>query len=301
MDIGWPEERCIHCLGVPNPDDPDSVMTKGHVIPQSLGGRLYACNECKRCNERAGHGAEVALVGDPAVRSAAESIAEQIPGLIRRMRRRKVFIAQSESGLLVRAAPDDGGGEFKILQTRLPDGSRTASDADVRAEIETTLAHRGFAPERIAEELQRLDGAPPGTAVSIGGEFVIRKGSVGGFGLPYDEPIVPDVALLLIAYRYLAACVDGLVYGAPFDPMREAIASSSPPKLGIWHVEPRWTRSPQPWHGLAIKETQPHVVVYVRLFADLIWLVHFEQIALKRNDCSSYRIQLADGSERLDG
>ena len=298
MDIGWGEERCIHCLGVPNADDPDSVMTKGHVIPQSIGGKLYACNECKRCNERSGHGAEAALVGDPAVRSAAESIAEAIPGLIRRMRQRKVFIAQSESGLLVRAVPDDGS-EFKILQTRQPDGSRTASDADVRAEIETTLARRGFAPGRIAEELRRLDEAPPETPVSIGGEFVIRKSAVGRLGLPYDEPIVPDVTLLLIAYRYLAGCIDGLVYGAAFDPIREAIASNSPPQPGIWHVEPCWTRSPQAWHGLAIKETQPHVVVYVRLFADLIWLVHFERIALKRNDCSPYRIELADGSEHL--
>jgi hypothetical protein len=89
-------------------------------------GKLYACNECKRCNERAGHGAEAALVGDPAVRSAAESIAEEIPWLIRRMRQRKVFIAQSESGLLVGAVRDNGG-EFKILQTSQPDGSRTAS------------------------------------------------------------------------------------------------------------------------------------------------------------------------------
>jgi hypothetical protein len=64
MDIGWREERCIHRLGVPNADDPDSVMTKGHVIPQSIGGKLYACNECKRCNDRAGHGAEAAPVGD---------------------------------------------------------------------------------------------------------------------------------------------------------------------------------------------------------------------------------------------
>jgi len=40
-------------------------MTKGHVIPQSVGGKLFAANECKRCNELFGHGPEAALVGDP--------------------------------------------------------------------------------------------------------------------------------------------------------------------------------------------------------------------------------------------
>lgn len=43
----------------------------------------------------------------------------------------------------------------------------------------------------------------------------------------------------------------------------------------------------------------PDIVVYVRLFADLIWLVHFERIALTWDDCAPYRIELADGSERL--
>jgi hypothetical protein len=46
---------------------------------------------------------------------------------------------------------------------------------------------------------------------------------------------------------------------------------------------------------------RPHVVVYVGLFGDLIWLVYFEQIALKAESCVPYRIDLTDGSERLRG
>jgi hypothetical protein len=299
VDIGWGEERCIICLGTPRSEDPDSVMTRAHVIPQSVGGKLLANNECKRCNQRVGHGPEAALVGDPAIRSAAEAVAEQIPDLIQRMRRRKVFIAQSDTGLLVRAVPDSDGADFEILQTRQPDGSRTAATEEIRSEIETTLGRRGFSEAEVAEELRRVDEAPPETPVSIGGEFVIRKGSVKGFGLPYDDPIVPDATLLLIAYRYLAGCLDGLIYDAAFDLIREAIKSSRVPQEGIWRVEPYWTRQPEPWHGLAIKETQPHLIVYVRLFADLIWLVHFEQIALKTDDCVPDRINLRDGTEYL--
>lgn len=299
--MDWGEERCIVCLGTPTDGDADSAMTKGHVIPRSVGGKLFAENECKRCNERFGHGPEAALAGDPAIRSAAEAVADQIPDLIQRMRRRKVFVARGESGLLVRAAPESGGEDFKILQTPQPDGSRTASTDDIRSEIETTLRRRGLPEEQVAEELRRLDNAPPETPVSIGGEFVIRKGSVEDFGLPYDDPIVPDVTALTIAYRYLAGCVGSLIYEAAFEPIRDAIKSSALPADGVWRVEPCWTRQPEPWHGLAIKEVQPHVVVYVRLFSDLIWLVHFERIALKSESCAPYRIELTDGAENVGG
>ena len=44
----------------------------------------------------------------------------------------------------------------------------------------------------VADELRTFDEAPPGLSVSIAGEFVIRKGSIGGFSLPCDEPVVPD-------------------------------------------------------------------------------------------------------------
>jgi hypothetical protein len=76
---------------------------------------------------------------------------------------------------------------------------------------------------------------------------------------------------------------------------------TSAPQPGIWHVEPCWTRNPQPWHGLAIKEAQPHVVVDVRFFGDLIWLVHLERSALKKQIGLPYRIHLVDGSESVEG
>src|SRR6266542_1982782 len=118
MDIGWGEARCILCLGTPRAEASDSVMTRAHVIQQSVGGKLFATNECKQCNQRLGHGPEAALVGDPAVRSAAETLAGQIPDLIQRMRRRKVFVACGATGLLVRAVPDADGQDFTIIQTK---------------------------------------------------------------------------------------------------------------------------------------------------------------------------------------
>jgi hypothetical protein len=215
------------------------------------------------------------------------------------MRRRKVFVAESDTGLLVRAVSANDGADFKILQTKQGDGSRTAATEDIRAEIETTLARRGFSSEEVADELHRLDEGPLDTPVSIGGEFVIRKGTVEGFGLPYDDPIVPDVTLLSIAYRYLAGCIGSAIYGTPFDAIREAIRTNALAQDGVWRVEPFWTRQPEAWHGLAIKETRPQVVVYVRLFGDLVWHVHFERIALKTDNCASYRIDLDDGTEHF--
>jgi HNH endonuclease len=303
MDVGWGESRCIICLRWAADDDPTSVMTQAHVIPRSVGGALFAYNECKRCNERFGHGPEAVLVGDPAVRSAAEGVGPAIPDLIRRMRRRRVFEARSDTGVLVRAVADSESESesFKVLQARQPDGSRTASTDAIRAEIETTLRRRGLPDERISRELRRMEEAPDNAPVSIGGQFVIRKGAVGEFSVPFDDPLIPDVTLLGIAYRYLAGCIGSNIYDLAFQPIRDALTDSSLAEPGVWRVAPYWTRNPEPWHGLAVKQLHPHVIVYIRLFADLVWQVHFEQIALKSECGAPYRLDLRDGSEQFGG
>jgi len=53
-------------------------------------------------------------------------VADEIPDLIRRMRRRKVFVAHGEDGLLVCAVPTDDGQSFKSFRrcSRTVQGSR---------------------------------------------------------------------------------------------------------------------------------------------------------------------------------
>jgi len=88
------------------------------------------------------------------------------------------------------------------------------------------------------------------------------------------------VTLLGIAYRTSRAASGVSFYDSAFEPLRAAVRNSALPQERVWKVEPHWTRTPEPWHGLAVREVRPHVVVYVRLFGDLIWLVHLEQIKL---------------------
>ena len=74
MDAGWKIDRCIVCLREPQPDDPRSRLTKAHVIPRSIGGKLWARFLCEECNGRSGTAIEADLVNDPTVRHLVEQL-----------------------------------------------------------------------------------------------------------------------------------------------------------------------------------------------------------------------------------
>ena len=67
MQINWPNDRCIVCLGTPRAGDEMSRRSLAHVIPQSVGGVLAVPFLCKRCNNQMGI-AEALLAVDPQVR-----------------------------------------------------------------------------------------------------------------------------------------------------------------------------------------------------------------------------------------
>ncbi len=297
MDAGWEIDRCVVCLRELDPNDPLTELSRAHVIPASIGGKLYARFLCKRCNSRSGTAIEADLVNDPTVRHLVEQLADQMPELATKLRSGKTLIARTTDGGLVRArAASD---EFRIFYTEQPDGSKTADPIDVRRELEGRLCQSDADDDAVAAALARYDAAEEGVPTEIDG-FTITKGSVRSFTLPYDEDAVKPTLPLGIAYLYLACCVDGLIFEDAFEPMRRVLRGESDDE-GPWHVEWLMTRKPKPWHGLALTQVTPHVVVLVRLFGDYVWKVHFDKVALKSDPSVAYRIDLTTGSELLNG
>jgi hypothetical protein len=71
------------------------------------------------------------------------------------------------------------------------------------------------------------------------------------------------------------------------------------PNTHGWRVDSRLADRPhESWHGLAISQLDPHVVVHLRLFGQLAWNVAFTTVALSRKPkVTAYEIDLtrADG------
>src|SRR4051794_1002287 len=59
--VPWDDARCIFCLE-------EKPLTKAHLIPEFLGGNLFAYNECKGCNSELGSKIEAAIRKAPQIR-----------------------------------------------------------------------------------------------------------------------------------------------------------------------------------------------------------------------------------------
>lgn len=292
MVLEWPDPRCILCLGADRP------LTNAHVIAASVGGRLAVPFLCRDCNSWLGHSVEAGLKKDPSVRLAIEGILGKAPNVARTLRRGQLFIADA-AGVRVVGTPEGRG--YRVLTSPQPDGSRVKSPNDAREEIVTTLRRRSASEIQIRTALSRHDNAPMGEYVPLGFGVAVRKGAVSEFDAMLDEPLVTETCPLAIAYLFLACVVGKTIYAAALQPVRDSLTARTADSAA-WKVDWRIVRIPyEPWHGIAVDAIEPHVVIQIRLFAQIAWHVHFTQV---RGNASSaglaYRVDL-DGTESIGG
>lgn len=293
MLLPWKDRRCIICL-----DEHEGGLSEAHVIPHSVGGRLVIKNVCASCNSRLGHTAEAGLKRDPRIRVAIEDVRLQVPDLAERMRTGQEFIAREEE-FVIRATPKGEG--YKILDSpQEGGGSRIKDPQRASEEIETILRRQfGADDEQIATVRALHDAAEEGEFVELAPGLAIKKGSVADFRLPFTEPFVEDLCLLSIAFLFLSVLVQGAIYDEAFQPIRNALQGADSSEA--WSVESFLVRSRphEPWHGLAIGQALPYLLVQVRLFGQHAWEVGFSRISCKPEllPARSYQLDLTMGEE----
>jgi hypothetical protein len=276
-------------------------MTEAHVIPSAVGGRLAVEFLCAGCNSRLGHTVEKGLKSDPRLRLSIEQLKDDVPDLADKMRARQPFVARDEEGRLIRGTPYGEG--YSVLDSPQDDGSRIKDPVRARDEIETTLRRRNADEEEIEAALAAHDAAADGELVEVASGLSIRKGSVSDFGLPFSEPLVEDLGVLSIGYLFLAIVFPVRIYDLAFQPIRDALLGRDKSSVA-WRVESFIVRARghEPWHGLAVDKTTPHIVVQVRLFAHHAWQVEFLRVTCTAGTpVRSYRLELDTGEEEWVG
>jgi len=294
MLLLWTDCCCIICLA-----EPEDGSSNAHVIPRSVGGQLVITNLCADCNSRLGHSAEAGLKSDPRIRVSIEDLQAQIPDLAKRMRASQEFLARDEE-TVIRATPQ--GESYKILDSPQEGGSRIKDPERAWQEIETTLRRQlGAGDEQVAAVRAIHDMAEEEQLVELVPGLSIKKGSVEEFVLPFTEPLVEDLCLLSIGHLFLSVLVQGAIYDQAFDPIREALQDDA--LSGAWSVESFLvrSRSHEPWHGLAIDQTLPYLVVQVRLFGHHAWTVTFPRINCRQEllPARLYHLDLKTGEEEF--
>lgn len=299
MKVDWPDERCIICLRRPQPGKPMTERTEAHVIPESLGGKLWAPFLCKQCNSDMGR-LEGILPKDVMILDLVDRLRGLLPqDLATSIYRRAGYFADSEEFGRIRA-------RFDERLTLEPKESETIrGERNTLRQIESALGRDGADDATIKEKLSEFGKAPDGTRFAFPGLTVVK-------GIPldalewkrtYDEPIVSRAVPLGIGYLYLALCIGGHVYGKALEPTREELRRAMAGDETLekeWPFKPmRTNKSPEPRHALAAKQEKDGVLIRVFCFRELVWLVRFPGVALRGVE-PFYQIDLVGGKEMLE-
>ncbi len=255
--------------------------TDGHVIPQSIGGRLSAFNVCKRCNSDMG-ASEGLLARDISVRLLVDKLEDRLPrGIVTSVRYQQSYFTDHQEYGRVEAGMDDRA------ELRPKESARIKSDENTIKQALAELDRMGASDEQKADLLARFERAEPGDWIDVRPGYRIQwqiDWTDAKFAPALTDPITPLHVPVGIAYLYLALCLGDNVYEVALDPVREALQAAmkgeTEPADAYCAANRHGTRIVEPTHLLRARTDGDGVLVTFHVFRDLCWPVRFPGITL---------------------
>ncbi|MFV8834745.1 HNH endonuclease [Aquisalimonas sp. APHAB1-3] len=275
MHVHWTGDRCVICLG-------SAQLTKEHIIPASLGGRLTCDFLCKSCNSDVGAYVEAKAKHDPSVRLAVAQLQAQIPQLAAQLMEGQEFISHGPGG---KSSGRVKSGEFRARPRKEPDGSLIQPTSEGRKSIEKLFGKSGMNQSPIEDALRRFDEAPDNQKVDLGSNLEAVKWSVDRIQPDLSQsvllsPLVP----LKIAYEFLACHLGHAIYDEArhMAELRKVLLERME-EHPCYSVERLSAKEYKPFHGIMFEGNAPHAQVQVRLFGWLAFRVHCKHLAVNGN------------------
>lgn len=289
----WRFNRCILCL-----DDTRS-LTSEHLIPQCIGGRLEIPFLCPTCNADLGTRLDAVVPTDPRIVLAAQNLQNRIPAVAALILDRQLYSGHGE-GPSVRGRVRNHA--FQALDQRMADGSIVQPTSRARRSVETILLRQGYERGVIDEALARFNAAGENTRVPLTESLEIVSWRTDRVELSLGGSLMGDILPLKIAYEFLALHVYSEIYrrDSPLEEIRGSLRESLQ-QSDAWNVE-HLHASYDPFHGIAIEQARPYVIVQIRLFGWLAFKVKFPRLAFEGLQ-GAYTHRLDSGVEnwtRLD-
>jgi hypothetical protein len=261
---------CIFCLK-------EEYITKEHIIPESLGGKLICNFVCKFCNSKIGSIIEAEARKDPSIRIAVENLQNTIPTLHNKIREKQKFKLKDSSESLIGVL---NKGEYRIIKN----GSNIVEASKTTRKIKRMLSKSGCTPSEIEESLKKFDNAPINEKVQIGCGLEIMKRNINSIELDLSHSqLINSVLPLKIAFEFIAICIGTEIYNteAAIQNIRDIIIKNL--KIDdVCSIE-RLTGSYEPFHGIYFEGNHPHACIQIRLFGWLVFRVHFLKLVIQSN------------------
>lgn len=288
MRVPWKLERCILCL------ESRCGLTDEHLIPECIGGKLKVPLLCGKCNADLGTYLDASILGDPSIVLAARNLQDRIPNIVEPLLERQPHTAHGEGPPVCGRVRD---GAFRAFGQRMPDGSFVQQTSDARRSVESILLRQGRDRTLVEKALGKFDAAQENVRVSLDDGLEIVKWVADRIEPALGNKRMDELVPLKIAYEFLALHLYGGTYRS--DPplvevrlsLQKALAGSE--ACFVEHLHGSY----EPFHGIAVQEARPHVVVQLRLFGWLAFRVHFPRLAFQGPQLA-YTHRLDSGTER---
>jgi len=270
------------------------MLTREHLIPEAIGGRL-ACNFlCKHCNDILGQ-LEACLKDDARIRLAINNLKSALPEL---------WASMSEGGSYIAVGPDGTlgaklkNGEVRVNSLRRPDGCLIQPLTDAAKTVHTMLRRRSATQEEISNAEMKVKELPEGVRVKVANGIEVVKSAPSTVYPALNSQGIEPRALLKIAYGYLALHLGSKIFHQYFDPVRSAFLTGGVVP-NCCSVQERRVRDGkyEPFHGLAVKNTIRGLVVKIRLFGCLSYSFLFFGLRIVPAKSHCYTLHLDSKQE----
>jgi len=188
----------------------DVLLTREHIIPRQIGGRLWARFVCGDCNSALGYTVETEVKNDPPIRLAAEQLRDQIPDLAEAIREGQDFILEGEAGA---ERVRQRRGRIQVRSRQAEDGSIIQPTPVARDHIRKDLGKRGLPKKEIDAVLLRFDDLPENLTVTPATGLSVVKWRIDSVHPALNGPLLSTTALLKIAFEFLACQCGDSIYG----------------------------------------------------------------------------------------
>ena len=285
MNVDWSTARCILCGS-------GEDITREHVIPACLGGKLVADFLCRDCNSKLGHSAESGVTEDPAVRLLIERLAGEQPHLADKLQKHLRYIGYSEQGEIPGHMRD---GKFVPNEHKLDDGSLISSGDRSLYHVKNMSNRDGRGP--LLATADRLKCLSSGESVEAAPGIWVTNWSLDSIKPDLSGEEIDPIVPAKMAFEFLALHCGSDIYENPpqLASIRHQLIDGKLPGDDI-RVQRLEAQNNRLFHGLVFEGNSPGARVQIRLFGPLAFCVEFNRLSISGTRCG-YTHDLVSGHD----